>query len=545
MELRPAQNSSSSAKVSRESPSTALLQEIRGRLSARDFEIWFAETPCQFQAPNRFVFIAPNRFRKAWMEKNHRDLIRDSTRTLFDAEAEVDFVVGEAEGVVGEAEGTQSLNTSAVSSPSQTPQDPTAPHLTPIIETAGASVRDEERALLVDRTADLVDLSTQPFSTPPAAGGRTTARSTKRIPSTRDASWGESSVGDGPKTRARDLNPQFTFEDLVSGPPNRVAHAAAIAVSELPGPSYNPLFVYGDRGLGKTHLLQGICHRLFQQTHLKVSFFTSEAFTSRFVASAGDASLKAFREQWRETDVLVVDDVHFLADKERTQDELFHTLNTLLSSQKQVVLSSVSSPHETTGMQERLLSRFKWGLVTRLERPDFELRVAVLLRKARSFGYELPAEVAEFIAKHVVDNLREVEGALARVVSVASLQRSPICLDIAHLALRELLAEEQTTGTVTVGQILQAVQSYYKIRPKDLLSRSKVRSLVYARQMGMYLARELTPLSLEGIGAHFGGRDHTTVLYALERINAQLPTKPQVRGDLQLLRNRLASLRSV
>jgi chromosomal replication initiator protein len=196
-------------------------------------------------------------------------------------------------------------------------------------------------------------------------------------------------------------------------------------------------------------------------------------------------------------------------------------------------------------MQDRLLSRFKWGLVTRLERPDFELRVAVLLRKARSFGYELPAEVAEFIAKHVVDNLREVEGALARVVSVASLQRSPICLDIAHLALRELLAEEQTTGTVTVGQILQAVQSYYKVRPKDLLSRSKVRSLVYARQMGMYLARELTPLSLEGIGAHFGGRDHTTVLYAMDRINAQLKTKPQVRGDLQLLRNRLASLRSV
>jgi len=475
------------------------------------------------------------------MEKNHRDLIRDSTRTLFDAEAEVDFVVGEAEG-------TEPLDTAAVSSRSETPQDPTAQHLTPE-ETAGASVRDgvrdEERALLVDRTADLADLSAQPFSTPPAAVGRTTKSSTRKNPSTRDGSWGESSVGDGPKTRARDLNPQFTFENLVSGPPNRVAHAASIAVSELPGPSYNPLFIYGDRGLGKTHLLQGICHRLFQQTHLKVSFFTSEAFTSRFVASAGDASLKSFREQWRETDVLVVDDVHFLAEKERTQDELFHTLNTLLSSQKQVVLSSVSSPHETTGMQDRLLSRFKWGLVTRLERPDFELRVAVLLRKARSFGYELPAEVAEFIAKHVVDNLREVEGALARVVSVASLQRSPICLDIAHLALRELLAEEQTTGTVTVGQILQAVQSYYKVRPKDLLSRSKVRSLVYARQMGMYLARELTPLSLEGIGAHFGGRDHTTVLYAMDRINAQLKTKPQVRGDLQLLRNRLASLRSV
>jgi chromosomal replication initiator protein len=352
-------------------------------------------------------------------------------------------------------------------------------------------------------------------------------------------------AGDQPKLCPADLNSKFSLDNFVAGPPNRVAHAAAIAVSEFPGKSYNPLFIYGDRGVGKTHLLQAICHRLFHFTRSKVVYFTSEAFLSQFVSALSDSSLEDFRAVCRRADALVIEDVHFLAHKEKTQDELFYTLNELLGAQKQVIVSSVCSPRETPGIQERLVSRFKWGLVTRLERPDFEMRVAVLLRKAHGYGQELPIEVAEFIAKHVTDNLREVEGALARVVSVASLHQCPIGLDIARMALSELLEEEQTSGTITVGQILNAVRDYYQIRSKDLLSRSKVRALVHARQMGMYLSRQLTPMSLEEIGAHFGGRDHTTVLYGLERITDQLKTQPQVRGDLQLLKSRLSSLRSL
>jgi chromosomal replication initiator protein len=478
--------------ASPQDPSDVLYANIRNRLTPQDFETWFEKTPCEFFHPDRFVLTAPNGFRKAWMEKNYRELVHDAARSLFELEPRIEIQVRNPRG------------SAAAKPPAQS-------------------------------TAFSVDLS-------PAGG---VAERSESAPTPSNTRAPTNDCGLRPKQSASELNPNFTFETFVSGSPNQVAHAAGVAVSENPGKAYNPLFIYGDRGLGKTHLLHAICHRLFHFARLRVTYFTAESFTTRFVSSITEKKTEEFRQLCSSSDVLVLDDIHFLNGKEKTQDELFCTLNELLEAQKQVVVSSVCSPKETAGMQERLVSRFRWGLVARMERPDFETRVAVLLRKAHSYGHDLPLDVAEFIAKHFVDSLREIEGALARVVSVATLEESGFSLAVARSALRELLEEEQHVGAVTVSQILQTVQEHYKIRPRELLSRSKVRVLVHARQMGMYLARELTPLSLEEIGAHFGGRDHTTVLYALERIRDKLMTKPQVQGDLHLLKNRIATHRAL
>jgi chromosomal replication initiator protein len=352
---------------------------------------------------------------------------------------------------------------------------------------------------------------------------------------------GKGALGKG--TTLRDLNPAFTFASFVAGPCNRVAHAAALAVAEAPGDCYNPFFVYGERGVGKTHLLHAICHQLWQLSRPRIAYFSSDAFTSQFVASLGSSDLKAFRERCRDTEVLVLDDIHFLARKERTQEELFHTINALLDAHKQIIVSSVGSTRDTDGIHERILSRFRSGLATRIDPPDPETRLAVLLTKAAALQQALPLNVAEFISERVSGNLREIEGALARLLNVASLRQSSLDIESARIALREIRDDDPLAGCITISQILHTVQEYFDIKPRELLSRSKVRALVHARQVGMHLARQLTPLSLAEIGMHFGGRDHTTVLYALSRIEDHLASKPSLRADIERLTSRLSSTR--
>jgi len=346
-----------------------------------------------------------------------------------------------------------------------------------------------------------------------------------------------------PRVTRKELNGEFTFENFVVGPPNRVAQAAAIAVCDDPGRSYNPLFVYGEPGIGKTHLLHAICHRLMKLEHLKITYLSSEEFLNQFITSVMNSDRESFRSSCRDTDVLVLDDIQFLSRKEKTQDELFHTFNVLMENHRQIILSSRSSPRETAGLQGRLASRFQWGLVTRMDCPNFELRVAILLQKARIRHVDLPIEVAEFIGENFTESIRELEGALARIASVASMNATPINLDSAQQCLNEILTQDPVTGTITVAQILEAVQRYYNLKPKDLLARSKVRSRVLPRQIGMYLARRLTQLSLEEIGMHFGGRDHTTVLYAADRIENLQKTNAQIRRDVHQLKDRIASTR--
>jgi chromosomal replication initiator protein len=337
-----------------------------------------------------------------------------------------------------------------------------------------------------------------------------------------------------------ELNPRFRFENFVVGPSNRVAHAAAIAVSELPAKTYNPLFIHGQPGVGKTHLIHAMAHRIQASSRLRVGYISSvDLVQPDLPPQAGSAD--GFRSQCRSLDVLILDDIQFLSTKERGQLELFHAINEFLESQKQIIFASRSHPRDTAGIQERLASRLQWGLVACVEPPGFETRVSILLRKAHLRQREIPLEVAEFMANHLRDSVRELEGALLRVFSLAEFRGCSVDLEVARAALHDLLTEERHAGTVTIATILRIVQDYYGVKPKDFLSRSKVRSLTLARHVGMYLSRHLTQLSLQEIGMHFGGRDHTTVLYAEDRISRMRSTHPQISADLQVLKNRILS----
>ncbi len=343
------------------------------------------------------------------------------------------------------------------------------------------------------------------------------------------------------QTLRHDLNPVFTFESLVVGPCNRIANAASLCICDAgdPNPSsdYNPLFVYGGHGTGKTHLLHSTCHRMLETSEKNIIYHPCEEFTNRFIAALEADSLFSFRESYRQAEVLVVDDVGFLDGKEKTQDEFFHTLSDLVDNGTQVLLSCSCSPHDCSGFQSRLVSRLQSGLVVRLDPPDLGTRTEILIRKAKSRDYALPADVAGLIASTVVGDLREVEGALSRVLNAASSNNMPLTLESVRRALHDLIDDPAESSAITVPQILQAVQEYFHLSRKELLSRSKVRSLVYARQTGMYLARELTPLSLEEIGKRFGDRDHTTVLYALNRITEMKNGRPEVKATLRSLRH--------
>ena len=337
-------------------------------------------------------------------------------------------------------------------------------------------------------------------------------------------------------------NRHYTFESFVSGKGSEVAHAAALAVSEQPGSSYNPLYIYGGTGVGKTHLLQAIYHHLEKNSQLHLAYVTAETFANQYSHAVETRELDGFRHSYRKTDVLLVDDIHFLPAKSRAQDEFFHTFRALLSENHQVVIADQSPPMELRGLNDKLASCFQGGLVTILTPPDLNTRLIILVRKALNRGYELPPETGRFLAEQVPNNLRELEGALNHLIGLASLHRSPLSLEMAESALKETQSEgKPPSEVINVDFILRTIGEYYGVKQKELLSSSKVRSLVYARHVGMYLARELTPLSLVQIGLRFGGKDHSTVLYAQSRISKQLKKNPQVRVDLQVLRCRLGA----
>jgi chromosomal replication initiator protein len=325
------------------------------------------------------------------------------------------------------------------------------------------------------------------------------------------------------------LNPQYTFENFVTGPCNRMAHAAALAVSDLPGRAYNPLFVHSNVGLGKSHLIQAIGHKILtSRPNVKMMYVSCEEFVNQFITAIERGQLEEFRYRFRYLDVLVIDDIHFLADKDRTQEEFFHTFNTLYQAQKQVVLSSDSPPHEIPKLEERLVSRFKWGLVVRIDRPSYETRVAIIQKKSRLRGRELPEDVIQYIATVVDSNNRELEGAVVRVLGYASLCNRIVDVELAKEALRDLIVSPQRTISIQV--IADAVLQRYNARLSDLQSKRRNQSVALPRQICMYLARRLTSRSLEEIGAFFGGRDHTTVLHAERKIRRMTERDPAFRG---------------
>ncbi|MBN1845193.1 MAG: chromosomal replication initiator protein DnaA [Sedimentisphaerales bacterium] len=327
------------------------------------------------------------------------------------------------------------------------------------------------------------------------------------------------------------FSPDYTFDHFVVGPSNRLAHAACTAVSESPGQAYNPLFIHGSVGLGKTHLLQAACQVLLKhRPPLRVSYLSCETFINHFIRAVEQGKLHEFRYKYRHADMLVIDDVQFLSDQEQTQEEFFHTFNTLYQTRKQIVLSADCSPAEIPKLEQRLVSRFNQGLVARIDRPDFETRMAIIHKKAQLRGIDPPEEVVTLIARKIESNTRELEGALTKVHGLAMLENGLITLELA----REALGEEPISAhhQVTISKIIEAVTKHFDVRLSDLQGKRRSRSIAFPRQVCMYLARDLTNHSLEEIGGHFGGRDHTTVLHAYRTIDKLCDHDVHVRSTV-------------
>lgn len=372
-------------------------------------------------------------------------------------------------------------------------------------------------------------VSAQPISSPAETEDISSPAADTHTAVSSDSGWDSS---------AR-LNPNYTFDTFVIGQSNRFAHAAAFAVSESPAQAYNPLFIYGDSGLGKTHLLHAIGHyakHLFPS--LRVRYVNSEEFTNDFINSIRDDEGSSFKQIYRNVDMLLIDDIQFLAGKEHTQEEFFHTFNALHNHQKQVVITSDLPPKQLTGFAERMRSRFEWGLITDVQPPELETRIAILRKKAQSESLNVPDDVMEYIASHITANIRELEGALIRVTAFASLNKQPVDVALAEVVLKDLITDAGDTE-ITSGQVLATTASYFDVTLEDLRSKSRTRTLTNARQIAMYLLRELTDMSLPRIGQELGGRDHTTVMHAVRKVGAQMAERRTTFNQVTDLTNKI------
>ncbi|ALC88511.1 chromosomal replication initiation protein [Bacillus sp. FJAT-18017] len=331
------------------------------------------------------------------------------------------------------------------------------------------------------------------------------------------------------------LNPKYTFDTFVIGSGNRFAHAASLAVAEAPAKAYNPLFIYGGVGLGKTHLMHAIGHYVLEHNpSAKVVYLSSEKFTNEFINSIRDNKAIEFRNKYRKVDVLLIDDIQFLAGKESTQEEFFHTFNTLHEESKQIIISSDRPPKEIPTLEDRLRSRFEWGLITDITPPDLETRIAILRKKAKAEGLDIPNEVMLYIANQIDSNIRELEGALIRVVAYSSLINKDINADLAAEALKDIIPNSKPK-MITILDIQKAVGQQFNIKLEDFKAKKRTKSVAFPRQVAMYLSRELTDFSLPKIGEEFGGRDHTTVIHAHEKISKLLTSDVQLQMQVKEL----------
>lgn len=359
----------------------------------------------------------------------------------------------------------------------------------------------------------------------------------------------EKTASDGPrKTRAvtktpvkewcsaYNLNPKYTFEEFVAGSSNQFAVAAAMAVANNPATTYNPLFVYGGVGLGKTHLVNAVGNTIFKNNpEMKVCYYTSEKFMNELINSLRYAKMDEFRNKFRSMDVLLIDDVQFIAGKERTQEEFFHTFNALYESHKQIVVTSDKFPKEIPGLEERLRSRFEWGLIADIQPPDVETKQAILKMKAEQNGIHLPEDVALFLATSVSSNVRELEGYLIRIGAYASLTSTPVTLEMAREVLKDILVEKNRE--LTVEEIQKVVATHYNIKVSDIKSSKRLKALVLPRQIAMYLSRNLTSCSYPEIGERFGGKDHSTIIYAIKKIEKKMEEDFQLRSSISTIKN--------
>jgi len=335
------------------------------------------------------------------------------------------------------------------------------------------------------------------------------------------------------------LNPDYAFDNFVVGPCNRLPHAASLADSDNPGKAYNPLFIHGGVGLGKTHLLQAVCQNVLARApDARILYLSCDSFINQFISAVQNGDMNQFRYRYRHVDVLVIDDIHFLRGHERTQEEFFHTFNTLYQGNKQIILSADAPPSEIPELEERLVSRFNWGLVARIEKPCYETRMAILQKKARLRGMEIPDDVICYVASKVENNTRELEGAVTKIQGMSMLQEGRIDMELAKAALGETGTPEQKR--ITIQQIIEQVIKYYNVKTSDLQSKKRHKSIAFPRQVCMFLARKYTRYSLEEIGGYFGGRDHTTVLHAVRTVDRHMKAQPDITEQVLHIQNQLS-----
>ena len=346
----------------------------------------------------------------------------------------------------------------------------------------------------------------------------------------------------GSPIQSANLNPKYTFDTFVVGSNNNLAHAAALAVAESPGEIYNPLFIYGGVGLGKTHLMHAIAHFILKNDpKAKILYVTSETFTNELIdaiRNKNNITTTEFREKYRNNDVLLIDDIQFIIGKESTQEEFFHTFNTLYESKKQIIISSDKPPKEIETLEERLRSRFEWGLTVDIQSPDYETRMAILRKKEEMEGYNIDNEVIKYIATHVKSNIRELEGALTKIVALSRLNKCDITLQLAEEALKDIISPG-SQREVTAELILQIVADHFGLTPLDITSQRRSKEIVYPRQITMYLCRSMMDIPLQSIGKVLGGRDHTTIIHGCEKIAADLKKDDSLKNTIEILKKKI------
>jgi chromosomal replication initiator protein len=452
----------------------AALGELQVSLSPANYETWLRDTQLVDVDEQRFRISVPNGFAKDWLETRYRSLISQTLARIVGYSVQVEFVIGSA--------------------PAPAPLDGSL---------------DGDRA--------------------PAAQGQSAAAagsSQVRVEPTRVG-------GEGGTTN---INPRYTFANFIVGSANRLAHAASLSVAERPGHAYNPLFLYGGVGLGKTHLMHAIGNQVIAKFPRKrVVYATSEKFTNEFITSIQQGKIDDFRARYRRIDLLLIDDIQFIADKERTQEEFFHTFNAIHEDGKQIVMSSDRPPKAILTLEERLRSRFEWGLIADLTAPDLETRIAILRAKAEEGALPITSDVIEFIARKVVSNIRELEGALNRIIAFASMGATPISIELAQAVLSNVLYNPKKRQ-VTPERIAKAVSDYYSVPLDVLQGQKRDKSIVMPRQIAMFLMREETDVSLLRIGAELGGRDHSTVLHACDKITRESAVNDELRREIAAVR---------
>ncbi len=450
----------------------AALGELQVALSPANYETWVRDTQLIDVDDQKFKIAVPNGFAKDWLETRYRSLISQTLARIVGYSVQVEFVVG-----------------------ASTEGDPAD----------AKDGRPDEPAVVSPRVGTTAQVRLEPT----------------RV---------------GGEGGASNINPRYTFNNFIVGSANRLAHAASLSVAERPGHAYNPLFLYGGVGLGKTHLMHAIGNQVAAKFPRKrVVYATSEKFTNEFITSIQQGKIDDFRARYRRIDLLLIDDIQFIADKERTQEEFFHTFNAIHEDGKQIVLSSDRPPKAILTLEERLRSRFEWGLIADLTAPDLETRIAILRAKAEEGAVPITSDVMEFIARKVVSNIRELEGALNRIVAYASMGAIPISIELAQAVLSNVLYNPKKRQ-VTPERIARAVSDYYSVPMDVLQGQKRDKAIVMPRQIAMFLMREETDVSLLRIGAELGGRDHSTVLHACDKITRESAVNDELRREIAAVR---------